>query len=126
VQLLDDNNKEFVLKVPIRRMPLTELTDCIMPPTPVFPDGTLEEQSAAAASAPKAWYVVLVGFRVGVYNTWTSGAKWAIEKCPSALYNRREGSKFSYEQVVQEFIEAVQAESVSNARFTMYPPSTVM
>jgi hypothetical protein len=51
-------------------------------PMPVYPGGP--EPSKAHKVLKKKHWLVVIGFRVGVFDTWERGAQLAATRCPGA------------------------------------------
>jgi hypothetical protein len=60
--------------IPLVQVPTTVVHRSI--PTPLYPDGTSLE--VAHTAGRKKFYIVKVGFRVGVYDTWSNCAERAV------------------------------------------------
>jgi hypothetical protein len=76
-------------------------------PDPVFPDGSREEISAVASR--RRFWIVKVGFKVGVYATFDGGAAEAVGK---AIEGYVMSVRVGYKAAVDLFQEAVRAREV--------------
>jgi hypothetical protein len=116
VPVEDEFGRTSFVLVPTRRAAPVVLPDSTAPPTPVFPDGT-EEEKARAISNGGPFYVVSVGFRVGVYTSWDDGAKWAVSGCSHSSSKKLD--RTDYFAAVQYFTNLVKSNQVVTVRYSM-------
>jgi hypothetical protein len=84
-----------------------------MPPS-AFPDGLLADVQMAERSHG-LFYVVTVGFHVGVWTTWNKGARCVTDNCPGGVYL---SYNCDYYTACRVFMQAVAAGTVRTVSFS--------